>query len=359
MSGNMAQKYNWRAFWWLSVGLGAFNTLNLVFCNPETRFSRNHIVRAETEQRMVHEGKQRDASTPEGTGTATPGEDKVDQSAHLEHADHMDHAGHIDAETGPGAIGSVQGHGRPSKQQWKLWQPINPEWRATLFQDLVSPWLKFFNPIILWAGATTFGSANVLLYFNLNEQLLSKPPWNFSPSSMGYANFAFIVGGLMGLSTAGPLSDWVAKKMTQRNGGIREAEFRLPALIPYIIIAIIGIVVGGLALDRRWKWEIILCVGYGATGILTSSIPTIAVAYAVDCYTPIAGDIMVVATVIKNTTGFGLSYWVFDFIARKGVFTATMIQFATCIGPAVCALPLYFFGKKIRRMTRNSNWHKV
>jgi MFS family permease len=332
MSGNMAQKYGWRSFWWLTVALGVFNTVNLLFVFPETRFRRDHLPK-------------------DGAVLETP--EKHETPMHLE--DGHEPPAPSDPEAG---TTSVQGHGRPSKQQWKLWQPINPEWRRTLVKDILSPWLKFFNPIILWAGCTTYGAANVLLFFNLTQQTLASPPWNFSPSAMGYANFAFVVGGLVGLSTAGPLCDWIAKVMTVRNNGIREAEFRLIALIPYIVIAAVGIVIGGLGLERGWSWATILCVGYGATGITVTSIPTIAIAYAVDSYTAISGDIMVVTTVIKNTTGFGMSYWVFSMVAEKGIFACAMVQFATCIGPAVLALPMYYYGKRVRRWTRNSSYHK-
>jgi hypothetical protein len=65
---------------------------------------------------------------------------------------------------------------------------------------------------------------------------------------------------------------------------------------------IIGIVVGGLAYERQWKWQLILVFGYSITGLSVTTVPTIAIAYAVDCYKPIAGETMVVATVLKNTT---------------------------------------------------------
>ncbi|GMK54030.1 hypothetical protein CspeluHIS016_0106160 [Cutaneotrichosporon spelunceum] len=338
MSGNMAQRYGWRSFWWLSVALGCFNVLNILFVFPETRYKRVH------------------SDTAKIADIADISDEKnVNDHVEHQHGETASQSSHpVDAEAGTAA---VAGHGRPSKQQWKLWQPINPQWRRTLLKDLLSPWGKFFNPIILWAGVTTYGSANVLLFFNLTQSTLAGPPWNFSPSAMGYSNFAFVVGGFIGLSTAGWLCDWVAERMTVRNNGVREAEFRLIALIPYIAVAIVGIVIGGLGLERGWNWPIILCVGYGATGIIVTSIPTIAIAYAVDSYTHIAGDIMVVATVIKNTTGFGMGYWVFSFIARKGIFACAMVQFATCVGPALLALPMYYYGKRVRRWTRHSSYH--
>lgn len=35
----------------------------------------------------------------------------------------------------------------------------------------------------------------------------------------------------IGLVTAGPLSDWIAMRLTLRNGGIREPEMRLPTMV--------------------------------------------------------------------------------------------------------------------------------
>jgi hypothetical protein len=67
---------------------------------------------------------------------------------------------------------------------------------------------------------------------------------------VGYSNFLFVVGGLIGLATAGPFSDWIAVRATERNDGIREAEMRLPALIPYFMFTVLGIVIGGIGYDR-------------------------------------------------------------------------------------------------------------
>ncbi len=82
----------------------------------------------------------------------------------------------------------------------------------------------------------------------------------------------------------------------------------LPALLPYAILTGIGTVIGGIAYLRSWDWEVICVAGYCFTGLSVTTIPTIAIAYAMDCYKPISGEIMVVATVMKNTCGFGMSY---------------------------------------------------
>ena len=257
------------------------------------------------------------------------------------------------------AIRSLVGQGSPAKHQFKLIQRPDPRWKSFLVRDIFSPLYVFLFPIIFWAGLNVAGPANLLLFWNLTESaVLSNPPYNWSPGAVGYSNFAFVIGGMLGLVTAGPFSDWVAKQMTKHNNGVREAEMRLPALIPYFITTIIGIVVGGLAYDRQWKWQLILVFGYGLTGLCVTTVPTIAIAYAVDCYKPIAGEIMVVATVLKNTCGFAMSYWVPPLAAREGLFAPAMVEFALTIGPMLLALPLYFFGKRLRKLTRNSGVHR-
>lgn len=227
-------------------------------------------------------------------------------------------------------------------------------------RNLLVPVYAFFPPIILWAALNVTGPANLLLYWNLTEsKVLSAPPYGFSPSSVGYSNFAFVAGGLVGLVTAGPFSDWIAARATARNGGIREAEMRLPALIPYFITTVVGIVIGGRGYDYQWDWPLIVIVGYGFTGLCVTAVPTIVISYAVDCYEPISGEIMVVATVIKNTCGFVMSYWVMPMAARRGWIVPNMVEFSLAIGPLLLGIPMYFFGKGLRRLTKDARIHAL
>ncbi|KAL1407812.1 hypothetical protein Q8F55_007247 [Vanrija albida] len=331
ISGNMASSYGWRSFFWLTFALLGFALIALVVGGPETRWRRGGAAaeQQQQQQQALEEPSDKEANTP----------------------------GVADAEGG--GVRSLVGKGYPSKQQWRLWQPLDADWRQTLWSDFVSPLPKFFNPILLWVGVTLAGVPACLLFWNLTQEpMLAGPPYNFSPSAMGYCNFAFVVGGLVGLATAGPLTDYVSNKMTERNNGVREAEFRLPTLIPFVAIMTVSYAVGAVGFHRHWHWAIQVVIGYGFTGVTVTTIPAIVVAYAVDCYTPVAGDIMVVATVWKDVYGFAMSYWVFPLIAKKGILTPAMVQFAIAAFPMVLAVPLYFYGKKLRRWTRGSAWHK-
>jgi hypothetical protein len=330
-------RYGWRSFFWLATGLATFNLILLIIFFPETKFHRT-------------------------LSTGSPVSEEVKEGSTLEKGQsaQVNIANGDKVERTMTASTAFVGKGRPNKQDFMLWRSPDGRWKQFLIRDITTPLRAFFYPIIFWAGLLVAGSANLLLLWNMTESsLLSNAPYNWSPSQVGYANFAFAVGGLAGLVSAGPFSDWVAKGATSRNDGVREPEMRLPALIPFVTLTAIGIVIGGLGYQNLWPWESTIILGYGMTGLCVTSVPTIAIAYAIDCYKPISGEIMVVATVLKNTQGFGMSYWVVPLAAEHGFLTVALVQFALLVGACLIGVPMYFFGKSLRRMTKNSKMHQM
>jgi hypothetical protein len=134
--------------------------------------------------------------------------------------------------------------GRPSKEQFSLIPKAQFEAKDIIFRDIVAPIQIFTFPIICWVAFAFGFSTNCLLALNLTQsQVFAAPPYLFNPAQVGFVNFAFVVGGMIGLMTAGPFSDWVSMRATKRNNGVREAEMRLVALVPYIAICLVGMVV--------------------------------------------------------------------------------------------------------------------
>lgn len=131
-------------------------------------------------------------------------------------------------------------------------------------------------------------------------------------------NFAILVGALIGLFTAGPLSDYISSRSTHRNNGIREPEMRLPAMIPYIIIMYLGNIVVAVGYDRHWPWEAIVLIGFTCAGIQVAALPAIVSTYAVDSYKPVAGSLFVSITVNKNVWGYGFSKFITPWAVKSG-----------------------------------------
>lgn len=102
----------------------------------------------------------------------------------------------------------------------------------------------------------------------------------------------------------------------------------------------------------------IVVIGFGCTGVLVIAVPTIGLTYAVDSYKPAAGEILVVATVVKNTFGFGMTYFVNDMADARGYLAPIMLLAGLGVGiPVAGGVALWFGGKSLRKLTRNSKVH--
>ena len=145
------------------------------------------------------------------------------------------------------------GRGSPSKAQWKLWQP----YEGNIFAEVWRPFYLCLFPIVEFAAFVVSWTASCFLTINLTQsQAFSSPPYNYSSSKIGVFNVAILIGAMIGLFTAGPLSDFIAAKMTKRNNGVREPEMRLLAMIPYVIIMIIGNIVVAVGCEKGWDWKV-------------------------------------------------------------------------------------------------------
>jgi hypothetical protein len=145
------------------------------------------------------------------------------------------------------------GRGKPSKQQWKLFQP----YEGNFLLELWMPWYLSAFPIVEFSAFVVSWTASSFLTLNLTQsQAFAAPPYNFSSSKIGFFNFAILIGAFIGLFTAGPLSDAIAARLTKRNRGIREPEMRLVAMIPYVILMVIGNVVVAVGYERAWDWKV-------------------------------------------------------------------------------------------------------
>jgi len=51
-----------------------------------------------------------------------------------------------------------------------------------------------------------------------------------------------------------PTSDILAAKLTRRNNGVREAEMRLGAMLPVMLLAPTGLIIFGFAAERNLHW---------------------------------------------------------------------------------------------------------
>ncbi|PSK33644.1 hypothetical protein B9Z65_7531 [Elsinoe australis] len=332
IAGAMTEAVGWRPFWWLNVGIVALSTILVVFAFPETRYHRefNEEQAAANNKVSPAASQEKDLSQIEKTETTTStSPPDLSLSATAARDPHL-------------------GKGTPSKQQWKLWSVSNNSGKLILL-NLWIPWKLFAFPIVEFAAFVVSWSCSSFLTLNLTQsQAFAAPPYNISPGNIA-----------IGLASAGPFSDWVSKRLTLRNKGIREPEMRLVAMIPYVLIMFIGNIIVSVGYDRKWHWAVIVCLGYTAAGIQVAALPAMVSTYAIDSYKPVAGSVMVAITVNKNVWGYGYSEFLNVWAAESGFIPPIMTNASLILFFCLLGIPFYYFGKTFRRWSKNSNVHKM
>ncbi|KAF3760708.1 MFS general substrate transporter [Cryphonectria parasitica EP155] len=329
ISGAMALNTGVESFWWFNTGMLFFTSLVCIFLFPETRYHHRDS------QEKGHESTLEDTSTHASAGGAAG----MNSLAHAET--------HIDPYLGRGGPGRAQ------------FLPIQP-YAGGLLRELWLPLYLHLYPVVEFAAFVVSWSASGFLVVNLSQaQVFAAPPYNFSSQTIGLFNLAVLVGGLVGLFTCGPLSDWVAAHLTARNNGVREPEMRLVAMVPYIIIMIIGSVITAVGYDRHWPWQVIVIIGYSFLGIQVAALPSIASTYAIDSYKPITGSVFVIITINKNLWGYGVSKFITPWSIANGFVPPMLTNMALITLFSCSGIIFWFFGKKFRGMTSKSFVHKL
>lgn len=283
----------------------------VIFMFPETKWNR-----------ADPRGSQTASSSTAGTGEK--GDTPKPETADTENVDIVEKP--APSSTGPeetltrsGATKDPYlGRGTPSKDQFRLFTPNAHPWRS-IGLDIWIPFKLFAFPIVEFSSFVVSWSCSSFLTINLTQsQVLSAPPYNWSPQSVGFTNFAILIGAIVGLATAGPLSDRVSDYATRRNHGIREPEMRLPAMIPYVVIMYLGNIVVSVGYAKMWPWQAIVVIGFVCAGLQVAAIPSIVSTYAVDSYKPVAGSLFVSITINKNVWGYGFSKFITPWSERNG-----------------------------------------
>lgn len=183
--------------------------------------------------------------------------------------------------------------------------------------------------------------------------ILTAPPYNWSFSVLGFVfgGQAFIT--LVVIPISGYGSDYLVKLLSSRNGGYAEPEYRLiPLIIPFIV-GIVSTVIYGQAAGHPflWNWSAVVvtmnAVFYGFVAVVVASFT-----YCIDSYPDRSDACLVVLCAARGIIGFGISYASTALVA-KGTFESAMNICAIVLGClAAVGFPIYFLGKKIRKLTQ-------
>lgn len=235
-------------------------------------------------------------------------------------------------------------------QTLRPWAPIDHD--AQFFATIIRSFAYFLVPAVLWV-ITSFGIYIGLgaLTFNYTFPLLiTEPPYSWPQTSSGLIALATIIGFALALPFT-PTSDLIAAKLTHRNGNIREAEMRLPALLPGVFLAPAGLIVYGITAEKSLHWTGffagVAMVQFGAYFFFTFTL-----AYAVDSYFADVSEMLIAMNLGKQAISFGMGSYLLDWIVGRGY--AVVIAGVFCAVAVVNNAMIVVFwcaGKRIRKET--------
>ncbi|GAA6053131.1 hypothetical protein JCM3770_002868 [Rhodotorula araucariae] len=303
-----AQYSNWRNFFWCTFATSMVCQIALAFF-PETKYHRTPI--------------------------ATPAEASIDAvSLKAE-------------ETAYVASATCLGTGRPPRSAFTFWTRKVEE--DSYLWEFSTPLLLTQFPLALWPSFMFAMAAICPLFISIIQAILyGAPPYNFSMVAVGATNWTTVVGNLLGALLAGWMSDFYVAWRTKRNGNVREPEFRLPVLVPFALALVLGLASLGISADKHDPWAVSVIVSLGLAAIGTTGVATVALSFGVDCYPRYAGQLLTLATIVKNVLAFGLSYGIVDWVLAWGWARSMGTWAGLTALVALAATPLYVWGKALR-----------
>ena len=227
---------------WLNVAINAFVFFAVLVGFPETKWQRVYTHEAKSNSPPL------DYSCKDSTIETRP--DPHDSGSTVVAG------GSILAGSFNAVTDMYLGKGKPSKSQWSLLQPTKDALKL-LTVEFFLPWKLLYYPIVQFASfIVSFSSTSYLMINFIQSEAFGGKPYGFGSQSVGFTNFASLVGVCIGLLTAGPASDIVSASLTKRNNGIREPEMRLLTMVPFVLIMILGNFVVAFGLQHSWDWRV-------------------------------------------------------------------------------------------------------
>ncbi|RYP84312.1 hypothetical protein DL769_001227 [Monosporascus sp. CRB-8-3] len=213
----------------------------------------------------------------------------------------------------------------------------------------------FLIPQVFWV-ITTFGiniGLGALTFNYVFPIKITAPPYNWPVSSSGFGSLGAFIGYIFALPFT-DISDRLAARLTLRNDGIREAEMRLGAMLPGMIIGPVGLIVYGLTAELNLHW-----IGYYIGTVLTSwggyFFFCFTLAYAVDSYYADTSEMLIAMNIGKQIVSFGLGFGVLDWVLRRGyAVVISGIFCAVLLANNLLLIVFMIWGKRIRRYVATS-----
>ncbi|KAK7432707.1 hypothetical protein QQZ08_000566 [Neonectria magnoliae] len=241
----------------------------------------------------------------------------------------------------------------PHKSPWRALSVWNGSFTSEgAFKMFLRPFVLILLPPVLWAALVQAVTIGFLVAVSSNIGAAFDTAYEFEPYQAGLCFASAIVGSLLGIPAGGHFGDKVADYFTQRNGGIREPEMRLPVIALSMVTTPLALVLYGVGIQHGLHW-IVPTIGLGLLNFSITQAASVSLVYVIDAYRPVAGEVSLAVLGFKSMFGFLLSFYTNPWINISGYQNAFGAMAGISASVLVMWVPFYLWGKKIRHVT----WH--
>ncbi|KAL3469495.1 MFS transporter [Aspergillus californicus] len=231
-------------------------------------------------------------------------------------------------------------------QSLRLWS-YYAEDKTTFWTYMQRPFIVFTFPNVLVAGVIfAFGWNAGVISFTTVAVIMTGEPYLWSNTMTGLMFLSGIIGSILGWAT-GAASDRLVLYLARRNGGVKEPEMRLWALVACAVYALVGYNLYGWGAQYSMHWMVI-AVGLGL--MLTHQVASCAIAatYAMDCFPGVEGELIVVLSIIAPVLNIGITFGINTFIETHGSGNTFLCFSMIVLFSFILAVPTYIWGKSWR-----------
>ncbi|GAA5988383.1 hypothetical protein JCM11641_005457 [Rhodosporidiobolus odoratus] len=209
---------------------------------------------------------------------------------------------------------------------------------------LVEPFFLSISPVVLFAIAT-YGLAITLLVATGAAQIFVGT-YGFDTAGVGNTYCAALLANFLGAGLVGPLTDFTARKLSSRNKGIFEPEFRLPMIIFYLVFGGMGLYgFGGVVGHDLGYWGAIVFFGILNFGITIGC--SCIISYTVDCHKRSSDAALGAVIFGKNALSAIFTSFTNDWL-DQGIDKAFYCMGSLAVGTSLLAIPMWIYGKRSR-----------
>lgn len=169
-----------------------------------------------------------------------------------------------DAEVAYSEVASQQEADIPKKRTWvqELRIFTGTYTNESILKLIIRPVVLLALPPVLWATLVMSVTIGFLVAITSNFSSAFQTVYGFKTYQAGLCFIASIISSLIGVFFGGHLGDMVADYFTKRNGGIREPEMRLPAMMISLVTGPLALVLYGVGIGKTLHW-IVPTIGLG------------------------------------------------------------------------------------------------